>query len=114
MHVSVRVIPGSIWEPTGKEYGSASSHCQPCIFQNPNDSSTTPPCSRARSVGSLHLSLRAQDGVVRVQKDLPLYELGAHTIVQRVKAGPFVPARALRGRGMSWGFVGVTGLVARK
>ncbi|CAK9005854.1 unnamed protein product [Durusdinium trenchii] len=26
------------------------------------------------------------DGVVRVQKDLPLYELGAHTIVQRVKA----------------------------
>ncbi|CAK9117408.1 unnamed protein product [Durusdinium trenchii] len=26
------------------------------------------------------------DGVVRVQKDLPLYELGAHTIVQRAKA----------------------------
>ena len=49
-----------------------------------------------------------------MQKDLPLYELGAHTIVQRAKAGPFVPARALRGRGMSWGFVGVTGLVARK
>ena len=56
-----------------------------------SNSATRIPIGEPAALPSLRLpsqctTVHCQDGVIRVQKDIALYELGARNVVQRIKA----------------------------